>query len=97
MAQEGNERPFGPIVAGPGFPAIADVGASLIVRERTYSGPSCMHIHRSDDEAWHVLEDSLRFRFPDREWTPPQEPRSLCRPACRTLIGSFSPAAILFS
>jgi quercetin dioxygenase-like cupin family protein len=30
-----------------------------------------MHIHRSDDEAWHVLEGSLRFRFPDREVDAP--------------------------
>lgn len=31
------------------------------------SGPSWMHVHRSDDEAWHVLEGALRFEFPDRE------------------------------
>jgi quercetin dioxygenase-like cupin family protein len=30
-----------------------------------------MHIHRSDDEAWHVLEGSLRFRFADREIDAP--------------------------
>ena len=30
-----------------------------------------MHIHRSDDEAWHVLEGSLRFSFPDREVDAP--------------------------
>ena len=27
--------------------------------------------HRSDDEAWHVLEGSLRFRFADREVDAP--------------------------
>ncbi len=67
MAQEGNEPPSGPIIAGPGSPAISAIGTSLVVREWTDSGPSYMHIHRSDDEAWHVLEGSLRFRFPDRE------------------------------
>jgi hypothetical protein len=71
MAQEGNELPFRPIIAGPGFPPIAAVGTSLIVREWTDSGPSYMHIHRSDDEAWHVLKGSLRFRFPDREVDAP--------------------------
>ena len=34
-------------------------------------GPSYLHIHRSDDEAWHVLEGSLRFIFPDREVEAP--------------------------
>ena len=31
------------------------------------SGPSWMHVHESDDEAWHVLEGRLRFKFLDRE------------------------------
>ena len=30
-----------------------------------------MHVHRSDDEAWHVLEGVLRFKFPDREVDAP--------------------------
>jgi Cupin domain len=42
-----------------------------VVHEWTGSGPSYMHIHRSDDEAWHVLEGSLRFRFADREVDAP--------------------------
>jgi uncharacterized cupin superfamily protein len=71
MAREGDGPPSGPIIAGPGSPAIAAVGASLVVREWTDSGPSYLHIHRSDDEAWHVLEGSLRFRFPDREVDAP--------------------------
>ena len=40
---------------------------NLVVREWTDSGPSYLHIHRSDDEAWHVLKGSLRFKFPDQE------------------------------
>jgi mannose-6-phosphate isomerase-like protein (cupin superfamily) len=51
--------------------AILAAGTSLVVREWTDSGPSYMHIHRSDDEAWHVLEGSLRFSFPDREVDAP--------------------------
>ena len=64
-------RDHGPIVAGPGQPAITAIGTSLVIREWTDSGPSYMHTHRSDDEGWHVLEGSLRFRFPDREVDAP--------------------------
>ena len=59
------------MIARPGSPAISAVGASLVVQEWTDSGPSYLHIHRSDDEAWHVLEGSLRFRFLDREVDAP--------------------------
>jgi mannose-6-phosphate isomerase-like protein (cupin superfamily) len=55
-----------PIIAGPDTP-ISATGASLVVHEWTESGPSYLHVHRSDDEAWHVLEGSLRFKFADRE------------------------------
>jgi mannose-6-phosphate isomerase-like protein (cupin superfamily) len=71
MTRQDNELPAKPIIAGPGTPAISAAGKSLVVREWTDSGPSYMHIHRSDDEAWHVLEGSLRFRFPDREVDAP--------------------------
>jgi mannose-6-phosphate isomerase-like protein (cupin superfamily) len=72
MAREGNGSPLAPIIiAGPGGPAIVAAGATLVVREWTDSGPSYLHIHRSDDEAWHVLEGSLRFRLPDREVDAP--------------------------
>ena len=60
-----------PIISGPGAPAISAVGTSLVVHEWTGSDPSYMHIHRSDDEAWHVLEGSLRFRFADGEVDAP--------------------------
>jgi uncharacterized RmlC-like cupin family protein len=70
MATE-NQVPSGPIVAGPGSAPIAAVGTTLVVHEWTESGPSYLHIHRSDDEAWHVLEGSLRFRFSDREVDAP--------------------------
>ena len=71
MAPGTNESPRGPIIAGPGSPAISAVGMSLVVHEWTESGPSYLHVHRSDDEAWHVLEGSLRFRFADREVDAP--------------------------
>ena len=56
-----------PIIAGPGSPPIAAVGTSLVIREWTMSGPEYLHVHQADDEAWHVLEGTLRFKFKDRE------------------------------
>jgi mannose-6-phosphate isomerase-like protein (cupin superfamily) len=46
---------------------IAAKGDSLVVHEWRGSGPSYLHVHHADDEAWHVLEGTLRFRFPDRQ------------------------------
>lgn len=43
-------------------------GAGFEIREWSHGpneGPR-LHIHHSDDEAWHVLEGTLRFRFADR-------------------------------
>jgi mannose-6-phosphate isomerase-like protein (cupin superfamily) len=71
MAHGKNASTQEPVVAGPGAAAIAAVGTSLVVHEWTESGPSYLHVHRSDDEAWHVLEGSLRFRFADREVDAP--------------------------
>jgi mannose-6-phosphate isomerase-like protein (cupin superfamily) len=71
MTQQENELPARPLIAGPESPAISAVGKSLVVREWTDTGPSYMHIHQSDDEAWHVLEGSLQFRFPGREVDAP--------------------------
>src|SRR5215471_6534957 len=42
-------------------------GQSFALREWRGSGPAKLHVHHSDDEAWHVLEGALRFRFGDRE------------------------------
>ena len=67
MAHQHNAPRSDPTIAVPGAPAIAAGGGSLVVHEWTDSGPTYMHIHRSDDEAWHVLEGCLRFRFPDGE------------------------------
>jgi hypothetical protein len=55
----------GTIVAGPGSAPLNAAGTSLVIREWTEPGPSYLHIHRTDDEAWHVLKGSLRFRFAD--------------------------------
>lgn len=41
-------------------------GASFEVHEWRGSGPAALHVHHSDDEAWHVLEGELTFRYSDR-------------------------------
>jgi mannose-6-phosphate isomerase-like protein (cupin superfamily) len=60
-----------PIISNPaktsaGQPRFTAVGASFIVHEWRGSGPALLHVHHEDDEAWHVLEGTLRFRFVDR-------------------------------
>ena len=41
-------------------------GASFGVHEWRGSGPATLHVHHFDDEAWHVLEGHLTFRYADR-------------------------------
>ena len=44
-------------------------GKSFSVHEWRGSGPAKLHLHHSDDEAWHVLEGELQFRYADRSET----------------------------
>lgn len=60
-----------PVIAGPEDAPIAASGQTLVLHEWTMPGPSYLHIHRSDDEAWHVLEGLLRFRLADRTFDAP--------------------------
>jgi quercetin dioxygenase-like cupin family protein len=41
-------------------------GNSFSIHEWRGSGPAKLHVHHSDDEAWHVLEGELTFRYADR-------------------------------
>ena len=41
-------------------------GASFCLHEWRGSGPPQLHVHDEDDEAWHVLEGTLRFRLGER-------------------------------
>jgi len=41
-------------------------GGSFEIHEWRGSGPATLHVHNSDDEAWHVLEGELTFRYTDR-------------------------------
>ena len=54
--QRGTDQP--PIVAN---------GQSFSIQEWQGSGPSYLHVHHADDEAWHVLEGTLTFTFADRK------------------------------
>jgi mannose-6-phosphate isomerase-like protein (cupin superfamily) len=42
-------------------------GTSFSLHEWRGSGPPALHVHHKDDEAWYVLEGTLRFRFADRQ------------------------------
>jgi mannose-6-phosphate isomerase-like protein (cupin superfamily) len=50
---------------------IAAAGKSFEIHEWSGSGPDYLHVHYSDDEAWHVLEGILTFKFADREVEAP--------------------------
>jgi mannose-6-phosphate isomerase-like protein (cupin superfamily) len=49
----------------PGTQASAD-GDSFCIRDWRGSGPPSLHVHHADDEAWHVLEGTLRFQLGGR-------------------------------
>jgi quercetin dioxygenase-like cupin family protein len=55
-----------PIIArNDGINAIAAAGNTFQIHEWTGSGPGYLHVHYADDEAWHILEGTLTFRFSD--------------------------------
>jgi len=41
------------------------IGRSFSLHEWRGSGPAVLHVHHSDDEAWHVLDGKLHFRYAD--------------------------------
>jgi mannose-6-phosphate isomerase-like protein (cupin superfamily) len=63
------------VSAGPLRPAdqppISAIGQSFEIHEWSGSGPNTQHIHHSDDEAWHVLEGTLTFRFGEQTLKAP--------------------------
>jgi mannose-6-phosphate isomerase-like protein (cupin superfamily) len=44
-------------------------GNSFGIYEWRGSGPATLHVHHSDDEAWHVLDGELTFRYTERTET----------------------------
>ncbi len=55
------------IVRADGQQALAAQGQSFEMYEWSGSGPDYLHVHYADDEAWHILEGVLTFRFGDRQ------------------------------
>lgn len=55
-----------PIITQPSERIDAD-GQSFSIHEWKGSGPSYLHVHYADDEAWHVLEGTVRFTFADKK------------------------------
>ena len=51
---------------GDTHPPISAIGGSFDIYEWSGSGPEYLHVHYSDDEAWHVLEGTLTFKFKDK-------------------------------
>ena len=49
--------------------AFSASGNSFSIHEWRGSGPATLHLHHSDDEAWHVLEGQLTFRYASRTET----------------------------
>src|SRR5579859_3282092 len=64
-AAPGNRASRSSMGAMPSSPFSA-TGASFGIHEWRGSGPAILHVHHSDDEAWHVLEGQLTFRYADR-------------------------------
>lgn len=70
-----------PIISRTGTPVHA-IGRDLEVHEWSHGpmdGPP-IHVHHADDEAWHVLEGTLRFTFADG-WTDVEAGGSVLVPA----------------
>lgn len=49
------------------FLPIDAVGNSFVIKEWTGSGPDYLHVHYADDEAWHILEGTLTFKFSEND------------------------------
>ena len=47
-------------------PSFSASGNSFSIHEWWGSGPARLHLHHSDDEAWHVLDGELTFRYAGR-------------------------------
>lgn len=60
-----------PIISFSSQQPISASGQAFEVHEWTGSGPDYIHVHYHDDEAWHILEGSLTFRFSDRQMEAP--------------------------
>ncbi len=55
------------VIVVNGADKIVASGNSFEIHEWSGGGPDYLHVHHSDDEAWHILEGTLTFRFTDGE------------------------------
>ncbi len=46
-------------------------GVSFDIHEWSGSGAGYLHVHYADDEAWHILEGTLTFKFRDKQVEAP--------------------------
>lgn len=60
-----------PIIAQGLHQPVSATGQSFRIFAWSGSGPDYLHVHHEDDEAWHVLEGTLTFRFAGREVEAP--------------------------
>lgn len=60
-----------PIISFSAGQPISASGQTFDIHEWRGSGPDYLHVHYHDDEAWHVLEGMLTFRFSDRQVEAP--------------------------
>jgi len=56
-----------PIIVPNTQQPISAFGQSFDIHEWSGSGPDYLHVHYADDEAWHILEGTLTFKFSDRQ------------------------------
>ena len=56
-----------PIISFDSQQPISASGQTFDIHEWRGSGPDYLHVHYHDDEAWHILEGTLTFRFRDKE------------------------------
>jgi mannose-6-phosphate isomerase-like protein (cupin superfamily) len=66
-------------------------GKSFSIHEWRGSGPATLHVHHSDDEAWHVLEGQLTFVVPTTSRPPIPERQCLW---LRESLTHISPATV---
>ena len=71
MADNTSNTPKAILVASGIQPPLNAIGQSFSMHEWRGSGPDYLHIHHADDEAWHVLEGTLTFKFTGGEVDAP--------------------------
>jgi hypothetical protein len=60
-----------PIIGSDSQQPISASGQTFDIHEWSGSGPDYLHVHYHDDEAWHILEGTLTFRFVDKQVDAP--------------------------